>query len=118
MNLEESKTAAKALTELIECQKDLFFAVRGTAQRAAETKKLWRQGNKSRLIKIGMALIVFPDPSPASDIIGACFVAAGAVQKGLQSRNIYMEDIGKTFQGTFKEIVSAKNALPRYRDEL
>jgi hypothetical protein len=49
------------------------------------TKKLWRSGNKSRLIKLGVALIVFPELAPISETVGACFVAAGMIQKGVQS---------------------------------
>ncbi len=111
MKLEEAKTTAKALTELSEYQKELFFAMRGVSRQAAATKKLWREGNKSRLIKIGIALIVFPDPSPCTEIIGAGFVAAGLVQKGIQSRSIYLEDVTKTFQNTFKEIHSVRSSL-------
>jgi len=116
MPLEQAKNATKALTEITEYQKDLFMLMRCTRLRTAETKKLWRAGNQSRLIRIGMALIIFPDPSPTTEVVGACFVAVGAVKKGIQNRSIFMEDIGKTFQSTFKEMVSAKRSLPRFRD--
>jgi hypothetical protein len=45
-----------------------------------------------------MALIVFPEPTPISEIMGGGFLVAGAVQKEIQSRTIYMEDKGKTPQ--------------------
>ena len=111
MGLEQVKSAAKALAELSEDQKDLANALKGTAQQAAATKKLWREGNKSKLIKIGMALIIFPEPTPISEIVGAGFVAAGVIQKGIQNQSIFMEDIGKTFQSTLKEIVATKHNL-------
>ena len=79
-----------------------------TVSEVKRTKKLWRSGNKSRLIKLGVALIVFPEPTPISETVGACFVAAGMIQKGVQSRSIYVEDIGKTFQNTVKEVLSTK----------
>jgi hypothetical protein len=111
MNVQDAKTAIKALTELAEDKKYAAQALKGAGQDACVSKKLWREGNKSKLIKIGMALVVFPEPTPISEIVGAGFIAAGLVQKGIQSRSIYMEDITKTFQSTLREIVATKYDL-------
>jgi hypothetical protein len=111
MKTEHVKTATKALNELSESYVDLIGAVKGTAKTAEATKKLWREGNKSRLIKIGVSLIVFPEPTPISETIGACFVAAGAVQKGIKSRAIYLEDITKTFKSTLKDVLETSQHL-------
>jgi hypothetical protein len=108
MKLEQAKTTAKALTELSEYQKELRAVMKSTSKQTAATKRLWREGNKSRLIKLGGALIVFPDPTPCTLIVGASFVAAGLVQKGIQNRSIYVEDVTKTFQSTFKDICAAR----------
>ncbi len=109
--IEEAKQTAKALTELTESYKDLYQGIKGSSREAATTKKLWREGNKSRLIQIGMALIVLPEPTPVTPTIGACFIAAGAIQRGIKSRAIYVEDITKTLQSTLKEIVATKYNL-------
>ncbi len=111
MKPEQAKTAAKALNELNESYTELCGAIKGTADTAEAAKKLWRDGNKSRLIKIGVALILFPEPTPISETIGACFVAAGAVQKGIQSRAIYIEDITKTFRNTMKDVLETHNSM-------
>jgi hypothetical protein len=108
---EKIKTATETLTQLSQYKKEGASYLRSTTQEVAETKKLWREGNKSKLIQIGMALIVFPEPTPISEIIGAGFVAAGAVQKGIQNRALFMEDIGKTFKNTLKEIINTKYDL-------
>jgi hypothetical protein len=105
MKPEQVKAATKALNELSESYVDVIGAVKSTANAAADTKKLWREGNKSRLIKIGVSLIVFPEPTPISETIGACFIAAGAVQKGIKSRAIYIEDITKTFKNTLRDVL-------------
>lgn len=105
MKPEQIKAATEAVKELSESYVDVIYAVKSTAKTAGDTKKLWREGNKSRLIKIGLSLIVFPEPTPISETIGACFVAAGAVQKGIRSRAIYMEDITKTFKNTLKDVL-------------
>ncbi|HLE75618.1 MAG TPA: hypothetical protein VI864_06195 [Candidatus Bathyarchaeia archaeon] len=111
MKTEETKAATKALNELNESCSDLCGALKGTARDIEAAKKLWRAGNKSRLIKIGAALIMFPEPTSISDWVGACFVAAGAVQKGIQNRAIFLEDVTKTFKNTLKDVRTAKNSL-------
>jgi hypothetical protein len=111
MKPEQAKIAAKALNELSESYVDLLGAVKGTTNAAEAAKKLWREGNKSRLIKIGVSLIVFPEPTPISETVGACFIAAGAVQKGIRSRAIYIEDITKTFKNTLKDVLETSQCL-------
>jgi hypothetical protein len=111
MKPEQAKIAAKALNELSESYIDALGAIKSTANTAGATKKLWREGNKSRLIKIGVSLIVFPEPTPISETIGACFIAAGAVQKGIKSRAIYIEDITKTFKNTLKDVLETSQSL-------
>jgi hypothetical protein len=106
-----AKTAINALVELHQSKKEAAKAVKGTAHEATVTRLLWREGSKSPLIKLGFALIAFPEPTPFSEMIGAGFVAAGAVQKGIQSRYIYMEDIAKTFKSAFREISASKDNL-------
>ena len=104
MNPEQAKNATKVLNELSESYIDTIGVIKNTANAAGNTKKLLREGNKSRLIKIGLSLIVFPEPTPISETIGACFIAAGAIQKGIKSRAIYLEDITKTFRNTLKDV--------------
>lgn len=111
MKTEKIKTAATALNELNESSIDLLNAVKETTKEVKDIKKLWRDGNKSRLIKLGLTLIVFPEPTPISETVGVCFVAAGAIQKGIQSRTIYIEDINKTFQNILKEVWTTKHNL-------
>ena len=111
MKPEQVKATADALKELSEIYSDTIGAVKSSANVAADTKKLWREGNKSRLIKIGLSLIVFPEPTPISETVGACFIAAGAIQKGIKSRAIYMEDITKTFKTTLKDVLETTQSL-------
>ncbi len=111
MKSEQAKNVTKALNELNESYTDMINAVKGTANTAEATKKLWREGNKSRLIKIGVALVVFPEPTPISETIGACLIAAGAVKKGIQNRSLYIEDITKTFKNTLKDVLEIHNSI-------
>jgi hypothetical protein len=111
MKTERIKIVSKALNELSESGVDLLGAMKSTGNTAESTKKLWREGTKSRLIKLGVALIVFPEPTPISETIGACFIAAGAVQKGIQNRALYLEDITKTFKSTLRDVLETSQSL-------
>jgi hypothetical protein len=111
MKPEQTKIAGKALNELNESCIDMLGSIKSTTNTAAASKNLWREGNKSRLIKIGVALIVFPEPTPISETIGACFIAAGAVQKGIQNRAVYLEDITKTFKSTLRDVLENSQSL-------
>jgi hypothetical protein len=109
--MEQLKATKKALTELNESYIDLLRETKATAQSAHAAKNLWRTGYKSRLIKIGVALVMFPEPTPISETVGACFIAAGAVQKAVRSRAMFMEDVKKTFQATMKELSEIKQSI-------
>ena len=106
-----AKTAVKALTDLSEAKSDAVDALRETRIQCESTARLWREGNKSRLIQIGMALVIFPEPTPLSETIGAGFIAAGAVQKAIRSRAIYLEDVGKALKDTFREVIETKHSM-------
>jgi len=112
LDVKEAKSTAEMATktavELGQANKDACTALQDTRRTAIATQKLWKEGNKSRLIQIGMALVVFPEPTPISEIIGAGFIAAGAIQKGIKSQAIYMEDIPKSLKSIFKEVCNEK----------
>ena len=111
MNVEDAKTAIKAVAEVNEERKELRGTLIDNECAASCTKKLFREGNQSKLIKLGVALIVFPEPTPISEIVGTSFIAAGAVQKGIKSRAGFAEDIGKDFKKAVKELNSLKNQI-------
>lgn len=108
MKIEEVKAMTDALSELSESYGDFVQTMKGTVKEVKTTKQLWRENNKSKLIKIGLALIVFPEPTPISETIGSVLVATGAVQQGIKQRSLFVDDIYKTFQSTLKEIRNTK----------
>lgn len=111
MKTDEVKTMVNTVKELNESYGDLLKSVKGMIKEAKSTRQLWRNGNEPRLIKLGLTFIVFPEPTPISETIGTCLVAAGAVQKGIRSRAIYIEDVYKTFQDVFKDLGTTKHNL-------
>jgi hypothetical protein len=109
--MEHLKATRKALTEMNESYIDLLRETKETSRSVQTAKQLWRTGYKSKLIKIGVALVVFPEPTPISETVGACFIAAGAVQKAVRNRAMFMEDVKKTFQRTLNEISATTQHL-------
>jgi hypothetical protein len=106
----EAQTTAKTLNELSESYRDLQATMKNTSTQVGATRKLWRSKNKSMLIKVGLALIAFPDPT-ISDVVGGILVAAGTVQEGIRRQSLHMEDVPKIFQETLKVIQSTKENL-------
>lgn len=99
---QDIKTAIRSISELSDIRNDFNNSIKSTALSASKTKKLWREGNKSKLMSIGMAVFLFPEPTPISEMVGIGMMAAGAIQQGIKNQGIYVEDIPKTLKKTFK----------------
>ncbi len=83
-------------------------AVNGIRNELHSTQKLWKQGNKSILVKAGLALIAFPDPT-ISDIVGSAMVAAGLIQMKIRNSALHVDDVHKTFPRVMKELGAIKS---------
>jgi len=110
MKNEDIETLADALKELKGSYMDLAQTMTEATKEVRATKQLWRKGNNSILIKLGLALIAFPDPT-ITDIIGTVMVAVGTVQMGIRRRSIYVEDAYKSFKDALKEMRTIKDSL-------
>ena len=86
-------------------QDHLEFAslIKSATSDIGATKKLWKGQNKPWLIRAGIALIVMPDPLVTS-VVGAAFLAAGAVQEGIKRQAVYLDDLPKAFQSAMKDL--------------
>lgn len=105
------KTTVQVVKELTESYVEVGRAVKASGMQVNQLKKLSREAQKSRLIKMGLTLIVFPEPTPISETVGACFVAAGAIQQGIKNQSIYIEDISKTLRQTLNEVRSFRDSI-------
>ncbi|MEM2105903.1 MAG: hypothetical protein QXV21_05490 [Candidatus Bathyarchaeia archaeon] len=110
MKVDEAKAMANALNELSESYADLLQSINGTVKAIKASKELWNNGSKPWLIKLGVALLVFPEPV-VSDILGSLLIAAGTVQEGIRRRAIHVEDIPKTFKNIMKEIQTTEECV-------
>src|SRR3990170_5479271 len=70
----------------------LHSSMKGFTGELQSTQKLWRKGGNPVLIKVGLALIAFPDPT-ISDIIGSALVAVGLIQLKVKNSALHIEDV-------------------------
>ncbi len=114
MNKDEAKDLAELLKHLSISRKEtantVDAAMPSFANELHSTQKLWRRGNKPFLIKAGLALIAFPDPT-ISDVIGSAMVAAGLIQLKMKNSALHVEDVYKTFPKVVKELGAIKQCL-------
>jgi len=107
---EELKDVAVMLRELSLSYEEILYAMREVAEDSHLVGCLWRDDGKSRLIKIGLALIALPDPT-VTDILGAILVSAGIIQAKIKHSTLRIEDIYKTFPKLIKELQIGKQDL-------
>ncbi len=114
MNAKESNNLASSIKEIakthVEMKADAANSVNATASSAGAVNKLYKSGNKSLLIKAGLALIVFPEPV-VSDVLGTALLAAGAVQQGVKRQSVYLDDLPKAFKGVMRDLKSARELI-------
>lgn len=114
MNTKEAQDLVEIVNYLSKSHKENLNAheniMHGFVKELLSTQKLWRANNKSFLIKAGLALIAFPDPT-ITDIIGSAMVAAGIIQLKIQNSQLYVEDTYKTFLNVVKELGTIKQSM-------
>lgn len=109
MEKEELRRMAVVLQELGMSYAETVEVINEMAKDADAAKKLWREGHKSKLIKIAITLITFPEPTPISETVGAAVLVAGLVQNRRKKATLHVEDVYKTFQDINNDILKIRN---------
>ncbi|MEM2102260.1 MAG: hypothetical protein QXM22_01945 [Candidatus Bathyarchaeia archaeon] len=111
MKTKELKDNIEVLREInkdyVEMSEILNDNLKSVARETHSLNKLWRSKNHSKLVKIGMALILFPDPT-ISDFVGTAMVAAGLLHDKVKNSGLYLEDVYKTYPKLLKELYLEK----------
>jgi len=99
------KNMAAMLQELGLSYTETIEVMRGVSKDLRHTKELWRDGHKSKLIKLALALIAFPEPTPISESMGAAVLALGLIQNRVKKSKLHIEDVYRTFQVMNKNVL-------------
>jgi hypothetical protein len=104
----ELKRMAAVLQELGLSYTETLEVVNEMAKDVNNAKKLWRDGHKSKLIKLAITLITFPEPTPISETMGAAVLVAGLIQNRIKKSTLHIEDVYKTFQDVNNDILKIR----------
>jgi len=97
---EELKRMGIVLQELGLSYKETIEVLHEMSKDMNIAQKLWRGEQKSKLIKLAISLITFPEPTPISETVGAAVLVAGLVQNRIKKSNRDFIDI--VFYPVFK----------------
>ena len=99
---------AVVLQELGLSYKETAEVIHEMSRDVNKVQKLWRGEQKSKLIKLAISLITFPEPTPISETVGAAVLVAGLVQNRIKKSTLHVEDVYKTFQDVNNDILKIR----------
>ena len=108
MEKKELKRMAVVLQELGLSYKETAEVIQEMSRDVNKAQKLWRGEQKSKLIKLAITLITFPEPTPISETVGAAVLVAGLVQNRIKKSTLHVEDVYKTFQDVNNDILKIR----------
>lgn len=105
---EELKRMGIVLQELGLSYAETLDVLHEMSKDANRAQKLWRGEKKSKLIKLALTLITFPEPTPISETVGAAVLVAGLIQNRIKKSTLHVEDVYKTFQDVNNDILKIR----------
>ncbi len=111
MEPRELKTIATVLQELGLSYEETLEVMKGLAKDLRSTKNLWKDGDKSRVVKIGLALIACPEPTPISETLGVFVLSLGVIQNKMKQSTLHVEDIYNIFQDMNRNLLRVRQEL-------
>jgi hypothetical protein len=107
----ELKTTVTVLQELGLSYQETLKVMKGFTENLRSTKSLWRDGDKSRLVKIGLTIIAIPEPTPISETLGGLILSLGLIQNKMKKSTLHIEDVYKTFQDVNRNLLRIRQEL-------
>ena len=108
MEKAELKRMGVVLKELGLSYTETLEVLHEMSKDANHAQKLWRGEKKSKLIKLALTLITFPEPTPISETVGAAVLVAGLIQNRIKNSTLHVEDVYKTFQDVNNDILKIR----------
>lgn len=116
MNAPKTDHIVTAAKELAGACGETASCMKGVAEGAAQVNQLYDHGyggaGKS-LISLGIALIMFPEPTMVSDVIGCGVVASGMLYNKVVPPPIYIDDVFKSIEDQLKSLHGFEMDIPR-----
>jgi len=106
----ELKSLVDVLRELGLSYEETAVVMNGVAKEARSLRHLWMKDDSSWLIKVGLALIAFPEPF-LSDILGGMILSAGLIQKKIRRASLVIGDVHSTFQGVIRDLQTIRRGM-------
>jgi phage-related protein len=107
----ELKTTVTVLQELGLSYQETLEVMKRFTEDLRSTKSLWRDGDKSRLVKIGLTIIAIPEPTPISETLGGLILSLGLIQNKMKKSTLHIEDVYKTFQDVNRNLLRIRQEL-------
>jgi len=101
------KAVKDVVNELNVSYTETMDNMKSFSEELRSARRLWKDSEKPKLIKLGLALIAFPEPSPFTEIAGATAISIGLIQSRIKNSGLHVEDV----YNTFKEVLSSLGAL-------
>lgn len=97
---ENVRELINSVKELNASYNEALSLMKGSLNEIREFKRLLgaENGAKSGLVKLGIAFIMFPEPTPFSELIGCGLVATGLVYSHIKPPPIYIRDVYSTIE--------------------
>jgi hypothetical protein len=111
VELGELKATVTVLKELGLSYEETLKVMKEFTEDLRSTKSLWKGDGKSRLIRIGLTMIAFPEPTPISETLGVFVLSLGLIQNRIRKSTLHVEDLYSTFQEVNKNILRIKQEL-------
>ena len=110
---EEAEEIAASLYQLRKRLREQVRTINGVTDETRRLKELVGRNVEAKdkdswLIKAGVALILFPDPS-ITDLVGGCLIAAGMLKN--RNKQLTAADVYKEFHETMKNLASKASRL-------
>ena len=112
--LKKLEIVKKSVEELSLSYAETLENLKDFSENLSSLKSLWKIGNKSKLVKWGLSLIILPEPTPISEIMGATLLSVGLIQQKIRNCGLHIEDVQKTFQEVFENLDELRERLVRY----
>jgi len=109
--VEKLKTLRGVVNELNVGYTETLDNVKGFSKELRSARQLWKDSEKPKLIKLGLALIAFPGPPPFTEIAGAAAVSLGLIQSKMRNSKLHIEDVYKTFKEVLSSLGELKEGL-------